>query len=671
MASYSDTAPRVRKSSPVSAFILPPIHLTLIVAIILSTSCGAQAACREVQLRPYGTLEPGASGSVCFAEKKYGSWPITVKLKGLTPGEYYWLSINAKSPESPENDILGTLMVSGWPLGAYYKNSSGQKEGYWDFKEIQTDSHGSFEATIVLPLPPATYRVKFFVKQNYSKGGDVVFYNDSLTCTVRLLPSIAVTLISVLLLGSILAIVIWWRFYRSRRTGLIPANDIPITPPSVPVSEEVTPGTPPPSDGCPLPAVLPLPDQALLREVENALDIYQENPSPFIFEIDDSKKLICAPQGMTREGIRHALERCAPRESTVLILGETGTGKELFAHAIHKQSQRAGGPFVSVDSPSLTDTLSGSQLFGHVRGAFTGATADSKGKFEQADRGTLFIDELGDLSQDIQPKLLRVLESGEVEKIGAANRLCVNVRIIGATNKDLERGISEGTFRAELYYRLNQLQLHLPPLRKRREDILYLIDEFNADRLEFDEEAKIALVSYDWLGNIRELKNFIDLLATVHIEQATRVTLQDIQDLKPKIIEAYEIYKQSGGQGGISTAIKRIAAQFLTEFRNFDPDQAQAKLREVQDKLKQVFLQRGLLSQEQCDALQGREAGIYSLFEKRLGSEKAKEKLIKIVLDLENEGCEMTSSLGGRQRLIDDLLGLSYRHIGNIRRRRD
>jgi Nif-specific regulatory protein len=204
--------------------------------------------------------------------------------------------------------------------------------------------------------------------------------------------------------------------------------------------------------------------------------------------------------------------------ATVMIRGESGTGKELVAHALHHHSPRAGKPFVRVNCAALPETLVETELFGHERGAFTGAQARRKGKFEQADGGTLFLDEIGELSPSTQAKLLRVLQGREFERLGGNETVRVDVRMITATNKDLERALAEGTFREDLYYRLNVFTIHIPPLRERKSDVLLLADHFveKYARMHARTIKRIStpaidmLVAYHWPGNVRELENTIE-----------------------------------------------------------------------------------------------------------------------------------------------------------------
>jgi formate hydrogenlyase transcriptional activator len=212
------------------------------------------------------------------------------------------------------------------------------------------------------------------------------------------------------------------------------------------------------------------------------------------------------------------IAKVAPTDSTVLITGETGTGKELIARAVHKRSQRSGCPFVSVNCAALAPTLVSSELFGHEKGAFTGATQRRLGRFEMADGGTIFLDEVGELLPDTQAALLRVLQEREFERVGGGQPVHVDVRVVAATNRDLNAAVANGTFRQDLLYRLNVFPIEMPPLRERKDDILILVRYFvqrYANRAgrnirSIEQETLDLLQSYDWPGNIRELQNVIE-----------------------------------------------------------------------------------------------------------------------------------------------------------------
>ncbi len=238
--------------------------------------------------------------------------------------------------------------------------------------------------------------------------------------------------------------------------------------------------------------------------------------------------------------IYREVTRVGKSKATVLLRGESGTGKELVAKLIHENSPRAGGPFIRVHCTALTETLLESELFGHEKGSFTGAYQTRKGRFELANEGTIFLDEIGDLSLPVQVKLLRVLQEMEFERVGGIQTLSVDVRTITATHRNLEHAVREGTFRQDLYYRLNVVPIYLPPLRARREDIPLLIQHF-LDKFNMENHKNVRLsgqiiqllVQYDWPGNIRELENCIERLVVLAADGS--VTLKTI----PSGIETY------------------------------------------------------------------------------------------------------------------------------------
>ncbi|OQX95839.1 hypothetical protein B6I21_03390 [candidate division KSB1 bacterium 4572_119] len=219
-------------------------------------------------------------------------------------------------------------------------------------------------------------------------------------------------------------------------------------------------------------------------------------------------------QSESMQKIYQMVEKVAPRDATVLIRGESGTGKELIAQALHQISPRGNGPFIGVNCAALTETLLESELFGHEKGSFTGAEKQKLGRFELANNGTIFLDEVGDISPATQVKLLRVLQNKEIMRVGGEQNIEVDVRTIAATNRDLEEMMKNETFREDLYYRLNVFPIQLPPLRDRREDIPDLISHFlkkhDQPENKIEPKAVTLLMNYDWPGNIRELENIIE-----------------------------------------------------------------------------------------------------------------------------------------------------------------
>lgn len=241
---------------------------------------------------------------------------------------------------------------------------------------------------------------------------------------------------------------------------------------------------------------------------------------------------IVGKSGAMQEVFR-LIERVAPTDKAVLIQGESGTGKELVARAIQEKSTRADKPFVTINCAALPETLVESELFGHEKGAFTGATARKDGLFEVADGGTLFVDEIGELPLSLQPKLLRVLEDGSLRRVGSHQERRVDVRVIAATNRDLQEEVAAGRFREDLYYRINVMSLVLSPLRGRRDDIPLLIDHFLGGKWDLEPEAQEALLTYSWPGNIRQLANALDR-ATVLADDG----LITIDDLPSEVLKA-------------------------------------------------------------------------------------------------------------------------------------
>jgi len=239
-------------------------------------------------------------------------------------------------------------------------------------------------------------------------------------------------------------------------------------------------------------------------------------------------------QSPAMSAVFDTIRQVAPSRATALIQGESGTGKELVAHALHNLSPRRKNPFIAVHCAALSDNLLESELFGHERGAFTGATESRKGRFELADGGTLFLDEIGEVPLSTQVKLLRVLEERSFERVGGTQLVQVDTRLVAATNRDLRAMVEEGTFREDLYFRLNVVQIQLPPLRGRREDIPLLLHAYlrqfcqeNARDLDgFTPDALDALVQYSWPGNIRELRNLVERM--VVLTRGDKITLRDV-----------------------------------------------------------------------------------------------------------------------------------------------
>lgn len=251
-------------------------------------------------------------------------------------------------------------------------------------------------------------------------------------------------------------------------------------------------------------------------------------------------------QSPKMEEVLSIAARSADSKATVLITGESGTGKEVLAKAIHYASSRKDKSFVAVNIPALPETLLESELFGHEKGAFTGADKAKKGRFELADSGTIFLDEIGDIPLNLQVKLLRVLQEHQIERVGSVENINIDVRIIAATHQNLEQKIKDGSFREDLYYRLNIVSLYLPPLRERKEDILPLIDHFvekyskenNKKKLSLSKEAVDLLIKYNFPGNVRELENAIE--RAVVLCRSDVITVNDL----PNVIKGFKAEKE-------------------------------------------------------------------------------------------------------------------------------
>jgi two-component system, NtrC family, response regulator AtoC len=284
-------------------------------------------------------------------------------------------------------------------------------------------------------------------------------------------------------------------------------------------------------------------------------------------EIEERHRLIVGESAEMKEAVDLA-KKAAGSRATVLLLGESGTGKEIFARAIHSWSDRKDRPFIAINSVGLSKELLESELFGHEQGAFTGAHRRKTGKIELAHGGTIFFDEIGDVSKELQAKLLRFLQEREFERVGGVTPISVDVRVIAATNRILERSVREGQFREDLYYRLNVVAINLPPLRERREDIAALSQYFlrkhcTATRRNItgiSEEARRKLEAYDWPGNVRELANVIE--RAVVLGSGPTVTLEDV----PGRIAAgwtTPVPKEQSYREGLNTARKQLILKAL------------------------------------------------------------------------------------------------------------
>jgi len=291
-------------------------------------------------------------------------------------------------------------------------------------------------------------------------------------------------------------------------------------------------------------------------------------------------------QSPALRAVLESVTRAAPTGATVLLLGESGVGKELVARTIHRNSPRASQRFVQVNCAAIPEELIESELFGHEKGSFTGATEKQVGKFEQADRGTIFLDEIGDMSQKTQAKVLRVLQEQEVERLGSARTIKVDVRVIAATNKDLEEAIGRGEFREDLFFRLNVIPIVVPPLRERREDIPRLVqhfikraaDEHNLRPKKVDQAAMDALQRYRWRGNIRELRNAVERLLIMAPQDVIR-----LEDLPAEVRTG-----EAGGAGALPGVPGAAGATAVPAGTEAAP--TPATLREFKDAAERAYL---------------------------------------------------------------------------------
>ena len=278
----------------------------------------------------------------------------------------------------------------------------------------------------------------------------------------------------------------------------------------------------------------PLSIEKTVLTVRNALRQRQLERANAEMSAELSAEYAMVGESVAMRALRKQIAVVAPTDGRVLISGESGAGKELVARAIHAQSRRAAATFIEVNSAAIPEELIESELFGHVKGSFTGATAAKKGKFEIADGATLFLDEVSDMSANVQAKVLRVLEEQRFEPVGSNTPINVDVRVIAATNKRLDEEIEKGTFRADLFFRLNVIPFEVPPLRERIEDVPRLIEHFNQrfanaygrKPKEFEPEAIELMQRYSWPGNVRELRNTIERVVIMH--QSHRVSIKDL-----------------------------------------------------------------------------------------------------------------------------------------------
>lgn len=309
----------------------------------------------------------------------------------------------------------------------------------------------------------------------------------------------------------------------------------------------------------------PISTEKLLLTVENALKLQRlESENRQLRQRLGKHEIVWTGEAMKK--VMAQLDRVAATETRVCILGETGTGKELIARTLHEKSSRASGPFVALNCAAVPAELIESELFGHEKGSFTGAAARHIGKFEQAEGGTLFLDEIGDMPLSMQAKLLRVLEEGEVERIGGTKPVQVDVRVIVATHRDLQSSVRDGKFRQDLFHRVYVFPLSLPPLRDRREDIPALIEHFAAQvcsqnnwkPVKFDPGAIEALQQYSWPGNIRELRNMVERLMLLASDEVDTETVHSVLTPSSQAREGVSL-----GSGTLASRVEKFEREVI------------------------------------------------------------------------------------------------------------
>jgi len=312
----------------------------------------------------------------------------------------------------------------------------------------------------------------------------------------------------------------------------------------------------------------PISSDKLMLTVENALKLQRlESENRQLRQQLGKHEIVWKGEAMRR--VMAQVERVAASEARVCIFGETGTGKELVARTIHERSPRAAGPFVTLNCAAVPAELIESELFGHEKGSFTGASGRHMGKFEQADQGTIFLDEIGDMPLNMQAKLLRVLEEGEIERIGADKPMTVNVRVVVATHRDLEARVREEKFRQDLFHRIHVFPFLLPPLRDRRDDIPDLVGHFAGQMcaqngwkpIPFTADAMQALQSHSWPGNVRELRNLVERLMLLATEG--QVDLGTVQMALPKPTSGSGAATHATGSGALADRVQSFEREVI------------------------------------------------------------------------------------------------------------
>lgn len=318
----------------------------------------------------------------------------------------------------------------------------------------------------------------------------------------------------------------------------------------------------------------PLEMDKLLLTVKNAIDYGNLQRENLLLKQKIEKQHNLIGNSPAVQILRKQIEQVAPTDAWVLIFGENGSGKEVVAHEIHRQSQRHRKPFVEVNCAAIPEELIESELFGHEKGAFTGATSSKRGKFDMAHEGTLFLDEIGDMSLKTQAKILRILEEQRFERVGGNKTIQVDVRVIAATNKNLEEEIKRGTFREDLYFRLNVIPFTVPPLRERNDDVLllaeYFLKEFTVNRGKppktLDKSAKSVLLSYAWPGNVRELRNLMERLSIMVPSDVITPEDLPLEMITAPATRSFSILQDTGfNADSIKDAVSQFERNYIIE----------------------------------------------------------------------------------------------------------
>ncbi|MDH5298248.1 MAG: sigma-54 dependent transcriptional regulator [Desulfobulbaceae bacterium] len=332
----------------------------------------------------------------------------------------------------------------------------------------------------------------------------------------------------------------------------------------------------------------------IVLSITNALRLSHLEKENLILRQKTERKPALTGNSPALGRLRQQIERVAPTDAWVLIRGEHGTGKELVAQSIHRLSRCCHKPMIELNCAAIPEELIESELFGHEKGAFTGATAAKRGKFDLADNGMLFLDEIGDMSLRTQAKILRILQEQKFERVGGSKTYSVNVRVLAATNKELEKEIEQGNFRADLFYRLNVVPIHVPPLRERREDIPLLVGDFLGDlsrkglgKKALTSGALAALACHSWPGNVRELRNFIERAAIMTPEAVIT------EDVVFSLLQP--VAAGPGAAGGADVGLEAFRSlNFKEAKRLFERDYLLARLRENDGNISQTAEQVGL-----------------------------------------------------------------------------